>query len=173
MRKLCLLAAIVTACWSMAGCTAAYNARTVNSPDWRFAATCYVRGAMGRSYLADTKKRIVVSIFALPPGAKERSEREIKEAQARGAWTGPDNPGAVVTATNRLLFRKEYWLRSSDLEWNSSWGAQDDLSITFYDYGAGVEGPYSLQSTAPKRVLRTLNYHFDSGLGVYREVIRQ
>src|SRR5690242_11847422 len=99
-----LLAAIA---WSLTGCTAAYNSRTANSPDWRNATTVYIRGAMGRSYLADTKKKIVVSIFALSPDAQERIKREKQEASAKEVWTGPDNPGAVVTSTNTLLFRKE------------------------------------------------------------------
>ncbi len=167
-RKSPLIAVI-----GLTGCTAAYNTRTVNSPDWKFGATCYVRGAVGRSYLADTKKRIVVSVFALSPDAKDRNEKEKREALTKGVWTGPENPGAIVTATNKLLFRKEYWLRGSDLEWSSSWGPEHDLTITFYDFGAGVEVPYSSQNPASKRVLRVLTYQSDPGLGTYHEVVQQ
>jgi hypothetical protein len=60
-------------------------------------------------------------------------------------------------------------LRGSDLEWTSRWDEQDSLSITFFDYGAGVEVPYSSRDAAPKRNLRTLNYQFDSGPGIFRE----
>lgn len=170
-KSRCRLMAIAALSCCMFGCSAAYNARTVNSSDWKYGATCYIRGAMGRSYLSDTKKKIVVSIFALSPDAKARSEREEKEALAAGVWRGPGNPGATVTATDPVLFRKEYSLRASDLEWSSAWGDQDTLSITFYDYGPGVEVPYSSRDVAPKRVLQTLNYRFDSGLGSYKEQI--
>jgi hypothetical protein len=124
---------------------------------------------MGRSYLDETEKRVEVSIFALPPDAKERSQREEREASASGVWTGSHNPGAIVTSTNTLLFRKEYRLKGSDLEWSARWGEQHNLSIIFYDYGSGVEIAYASRNEAPKRTIRTVNYQFDSGLGTYRE----
>jgi hypothetical protein len=164
------LAAMAALCWLLAGCSAAYNARAVNSPDWRFAATCRIHGAAGRSYLAETQKKVEVSVFALSPDAKQRSQQEKKEAEARGVWTGPESPGAIVTATNTLLFKKEYRLRGSDVQWISRWEEHDSLSIAFFDYGAGVEVPYSSRDTAPKRSLCTLHYQLDSSSGVYREM---
>lgn len=169
-KKCGLLAVVSAIAWFLSGCTAAYNARTVNSPDCKYATTCYIRGSLGRSYLADTKKKIIISIYALSPDAKERAEREKEEALKAGVWSGPGNPGAIVTATNALLYRKEYRVKGSDLNWSSVWGEEDNLTIVFYDYGAGVEIPYSSQNIAPKRFLRTMNYQFDSGLGIYKEV---
>ena len=169
VKKCGLLIAAAAICWSFIGCTAAYNVGTNHSPDWNCAATCYIRGSFGRSYVADTKKKIVISIFALSPDTKQRIEKERKEALAAGVWRGPHNPGALVTETNVLLFRKEYWIKGSDLHWSSSWGEQNDLTIVFYDYGKGTDIPYSSEDVARKRILRTINYKFDSGLGIYRE----
>lgn len=159
----------VAVCWFLSGCTAAYNARTVNSPDWKYAARCRIRGSFGRSYLADTRKKIVVSIFELSPNANERSKSEEREASQAGVWRGSHNPGAIVMETNKLLFQKEYWVKGSDLNWNSEWGRQDDLTIVFYDYGANVEGPYTAENVAPKRFLQTIHYEFDPDLGIYKE----
>jgi hypothetical protein len=169
IKRCSLLTAAAVICSSLIGCTAAYNVRTVNSPDWKCAATCYIRGSFGRSYLADTKKKIVISIFAVSPDAKERSEKEAKEASAAGVGRGDHNPGAIITATNTLLFRKEYWVKGSDLNWSSLWGEHNNLAIVFYDYGAGVGIPYSSENDAPNRLLRTIHYQFDSGVGIYRE----
>src|SRR2546425_11741837 len=101
VKRCVLLATLAAVCWLLSGCTAANNAGTVHSPDWKYAATCYIRGSYGRSYLADTQKKIVISIFSLSPDAQERSEREKKEASTAG-WSGQHNPGAIVTETNTL-----------------------------------------------------------------------
>ena len=153
----------------LCGCSAAYNIQTVNSPEWNHAVTCYVRGSLGRSYLAETKKKVVVSIVALPSGTKERSEREIKEASAAGGWSSDHNPGAIAVPTDTLLFRKEYRIRGSDIEWTSAWGPAEDITVVFYDYGAGVDVPYEARAVSPKRVLRTIHYEYDSDTGIYRE----
>jgi hypothetical protein len=34
-------------------------------------------------------------------------ESETREALAAGVWKGSENPGSIVTATNKLVFRKE------------------------------------------------------------------
>ena len=169
VKRCGLFVASVVFCWLISGCTAAYNARTVNSPDWKYGATCHIRGSLGRSYLADTKKKVAVSIFALSPDAKRRSENEKKAASAAGGWSGDHNPGAIVIPTNTLLFRKEYRIKSSDLNWSSAWGEHQDLTIVFYDYGPGVEVPYASRNVAPKRLLRTMNYQFNPDLGIYFE----
>ena len=168
-----LLPILVAICCLLNGCSAAYNARTVNSPDWKYGATCYIRGSLGRSYLADTKKKVVVTIFALSPDAKARSENEEKAASAAGGWSGDHNPGAIVIPTNALVFRKEYRIKSSDLNWSSTWGESNNLTIVFFDYGPGVEVPYASLNVAPKRLLRTMNYQVNPGLGIYWEVPSQ
>jgi hypothetical protein len=155
-----LLAVTVTLLLASIGCTAAYNVRTVESPDWKYAASCYVRGAFGRSYVAETKKSVVVQIYALEPHAKELVEKELKEARAAAVWRS--NPGAPPI--NRRLFESKYSLKASSLEWNAVWGPHDDLSISFYDYGPGVSS-----ENVPKRSLRTISYRFDSGAGTYKE----
>jgi hypothetical protein len=48
----------------LSGCTAAYNTRTITSPDGKYEVVCHIRGALGRSYVAETQKKIAISIFA-------------------------------------------------------------------------------------------------------------
>src|SRR5262249_52603204 len=142
LRRCGLLVVAITVSTTLTGCMAAYDRRTVDSPDWKYSATCYVRGAFGRSYIAETKKTIEISIYALAPNTKERVEKEKKEAVAAGVWRSDHNPGASVLPSNKLLFRKTYQMKASDLEWSSVWKDGDALSIVFYDYGRNVESPY-------------------------------
>lgn len=147
---------------TLVGCAAAYNARTVDSPNWKYAANVYIRGALGRSYVRETEKLVRVSIYALKPDAKESSAREMREAAASGTWRSKPND----SVTDTLLFEKQYWVKGSAIEWEPVWGSQGDLSITLYDDGPGVS---SERKDAPKRILKTMNYHFDTHNGVYRE----
>src|SRR5882762_4185601 len=93
IKQWSLLALTVALSFASVGCTATYNTRTVESPDWKYAVTCYIRGSFGRSYVAETKKRIVIGIYSLAPNAKLLREKEIQEALAARVWRS--NPGAV------------------------------------------------------------------------------
>ena len=156
----------VVVCVIFTGCGAAYNARTVESPDWKYAANCYIRGGFGHSYVHDDKKLVRVSIYALKANSKEIEEKEKREAANSTTWMS--KPGD--SGTNKLLFEKQYWVKGSALDWNSNWGSQSDFSITFYDYGPGVS---SAEKDAPKRFLKTLKYRFDPMDGVYKEAAAQ
>jgi hypothetical protein len=147
---------------ALVGCTAAYNARTVDSPDWKYAANCYIRGSFGHSYVREDHKLIVVSIYALKPGAKESEEKEMREAAASSGWMS--NP--TDSGTNTLLFEKQYRVKGSNIDWKSVWGSQGDLSITLYDNG--LESSSSKKDIST-RLLKTMNYHFDTNDGLYRE----
>jgi hypothetical protein len=101
------------------GCTAAYHVRTVNSPEWKYAAICYIRGGLG-CYIHEDEKLIKVSIYALKPDAKESSEREMREAAADGIWRSSPN-GSKIKA---LLFENRYWVKGSAIAWEPDWGPQ-------------------------------------------------
>jgi hypothetical protein len=134
-----LATAVILFC-NLLGCTAAYNSRWVSAPDGRHKVCCYVRGAWGRGYLADTHKKVIVTIYASVPNQKSLQ-----------------------------LLEKEYRIKGSDVEWRAEWTARDDLSIVFYDYGPRVESPYSLEDAAPKRTLATIKYRFDANSNTYAE----
>jgi hypothetical protein len=106
-----------------------------------------------------------VSIYELKPGAKDFEEKEKQKAVASGVWVS-DPSG---DQRSRLLFEKQYWVNGSGLEWNSDWTSQNDLSIIFFDYGAGVS---DAKKEAAKRILKTLKYHFSSD-GIWREDLGQ
>ena len=119
----------------LSGCMAAYNERTVTSPSGKYGTICHIRGALGRSYVAETKKKITVSIFL------------------RGA-------------TPTLLFQKQYQIRGSAIEWESTWDDETHLSLVFSDVGPGAD---SQTQGARKRILRSIDYSFDSETGKVRE----
>ncbi len=163
---------IVACLLTLVGCTYAYNQRTVNSPDWKYGVTCYVRGSYGRSYVADTKKMVVVWVNSLAPDAKERVEKERKQVYQPGVWVSfPDYlPGAIVIRDDPCLFTNTSWIKGSDVEWTAEWGNEDDVVISFYDYGARAAVPYALQKQAPTRSLRTIHLTFDKISKAYKEV---
>lgn len=169
--NLVLAGALFFVAITVLGCAAAYNARTGRSPDWKYSATCYVRGTMGHSYIAETKKTIVISIFALPPNAKERSGQYNKEAEAKGQSKGTNNPDALPRISKTLLFRKDYLIKASALEWKAEWKNQHDLSIVFYDFGPNIEKQYAGNKTLSERLLCTNNFRFDPRLETYVEAL--
>src|ERR1700722_878637 len=150
--RLALRAAAACLFLPLVGCTYGYYEHTQHSPDWKYAATCYLQGAKGRSLGANTKKMLVVSINSLAPDVQERIKREEKwlEAQTNGFNVTDHMPGALVTSNDPLLFRKTYWVKGSDVEWAVEWRKDDEVSLSFYDCGAGAEVPYELRQTAPQ-----------------------
>lgn len=161
-KQLGMLSITLVALVAELGCAAGYNAHTDDSPDSKFAARCYLRGGFGRNYYAETKKVLVVSIFALDPASKAFAEKEKREAAAAGRWES--HPG--IGPTNTLVFEKKYSLKGSAVEWNSVWGPKNELTLIFLDDGPGVS---TMEKDHPKRILRTLNYHFDPDLRMYKE----
>src|SRR5258708_25557848 len=104
IKRWCLLAAALIVLITPLGCMSAYIAHTVDAPDGRHSVYCHIRGAGGRSYLAETYKKVFIEIYALAPDAKERAEREKKEAVAAGVWTSDHNPGASIIPSDKFLF---------------------------------------------------------------------
>jgi hypothetical protein len=143
---------------SLAGCTYAYNERAVNSPDWKYGVTCFVRGSYGRSYDANTKKVVVVSINSLAADAKERSEIEQKTVYQH--WRSDHLPGQIVLWSDPLLFRSTNRIKGHDVEWSAEWGDQDELTLHFFDSEAG-------------NMLRTMHFRFDAAMGRYAEDLTQ
>jgi len=169
IKRWYLLAVTLTAVIAPLGCMSAYNAHSVDAPDGRHSVYCHIRGAGGRSYLAESYKKIFIEIYAVAPDAKERAERAKQEAVAN-LWRSDYNPSTNFPV-DTLLFRSVYRIKASALEWTAQWGDHDALSILFYDYGPGVEGPVSAKTEGqfPKRFLRTLVYRFDATSNTYIE----
>src|SRR5260370_40922620 len=91
IKRWYLLAVTLSALITPLGCMSAYNAHTVDAPDGRHSVNCHIRGAGGRSYLAENYKKVFIEIYALAPDAKERAEREKKQALEAGVWTSGHN----------------------------------------------------------------------------------
>jgi hypothetical protein len=162
----CVLLVSVALSASFLGCAAAYNARNDFAPDYRRSVDCYIRGAFGRKYYSDTYKKVVVSISSHGPNDRTLLEQDLKRARASGVSVSHPIPGLET----KLLFKREYGIRGSDLHWRAEWGPHDSLSIVFYDYGRGVALPYSSMEAAPKRLLRSINYSYDPNTGKYSEL---
>jgi hypothetical protein len=155
----CLLSAAVL------GCAAAYNARTDLAPDDRHAVRCYIRGASGRNYYRDTSKRIVVSVYSHGPDDKKLLEQDFQRQTSTGVFVAHTIPGLQT----KLLLEKQYCIKGSDVSWRSVWRPDNSFSIVFYDYGHDEAVPYASIQSAPKRLLLTINFTYDSTTGGYTE----
>jgi hypothetical protein len=153
-NRLVLFASVPILLFPLIGCTYAYNERAVHSLDWKYGVTCFVRGSYGRSYDANTKKLVIVTINTLAPDARERVEKEQKKVYKPGVWYSfPDHlPGQIVLSSDPLLFRSTNRIKGRDVKWSADWGEQDELSLHFYDSEAG-------------NMLRTMHFRFDAALG--------
>ncbi len=161
----CKFLVFLAVSFNLLGCAAAYNSRHDIAPDDRHSVCCYIRGAFGRNYYDETYKKILVSIYSRGPNDKMLLERDLQEQRMSGVYVSHPIPGLEM----KVIFEKEYRLKGSDLSWRSVWSPQNSLSIVFYDSGPGAAIPYSSQEITPKRLLRTINYSFDSNTGNYKE----
>lgn len=161
----CKLLVSVALSASLLGCTAAYNTRNDLTTDYRHSVVCYIRGAFGHKYYSDTYKKVVISIYSHGPNDRKLLDQDFQKQKASGVFVSHPISGLET----KLLFRKEYRVKGSDLHWRAVWDPADSLSIIFYDYGRGVALPYSSMKTAPERLLRTIDYSRDPSTGAYTE----
>ncbi|MCW5554630.1 MAG: hypothetical protein KIS67_21025 [Verrucomicrobiae bacterium] len=69
----------------------------------------------------------------------------------------------------RLLFRKEYRVRGSDIGWEAIWNGNHELTVVIYDYGAGVQFHGFKESEPPRRNIRSLKYRFNPSSANFTE----
>jgi hypothetical protein len=67
------------------------------------------------------------------------------------------------------LFAKSYCVRGSDVSWDCAWDTNDNVTVVLYDYGLGVSHYDLSPNSPPKRIIRTLRYHFDPNTGKFEE----
>ncbi len=159
-KRACTHALAIVVSITLLGCSAAYNARSYWAPDGRHSVNCYIRGAFGRNYYAETNKKLIVTIYAHGPNDKILIEKDGHEAEVAGVWVSHTIPGIET----KLVFTREYRMKGSSVEWLPTWREPDELSIMFYDHGRNVTS----EGTS-RRLLRTINYRFDVIEGTYKE----
>jgi hypothetical protein len=152
-----LMAALLFISLICCGCAAAYNSRHDLAPGERHSVECYIRGAYGYRYYSETKKKVVVTIYARGPNDTKLLKEDEENQRKTGVWISHPIPGLQI----HPIFEKTYQIRGSSVSWRSSWGESNDLAIVFYDYGVDEAGPTGSQSPAGQRLLRRLEYHFD------------
>jgi hypothetical protein len=151
---------------ALLGCAAAYNVRTDLSPDERHAVSCYVRGAFGRDYYSETRKRIIVTIYSRGPN----DSKLLKDDMERQAETGVNVTHEIPGLEIKQVFEKKYWITGSSVNWRSVWRPDRGVSVVLYDFGRNKESPYGAMKTAPERALCTLDFAFDPATSGYVEV---
>jgi hypothetical protein len=114
---LCLIGLATTLC----GCMHTYIAGGLgrDSPDGKYRVTIVSHGASGQAYVDKTKKRVYVSVW---PMATNSLPAFLQPK--------PDNPPPVFQAKHIFV--------AGDLWWHTRWLTNDEVEITFYDYGDKV-----------------------------------
>src|SRR5215469_4634251 len=131
--KHCLLVSLlILAAVYCLGCTSTYVGGGDDSPDGKYVATVYVRGAGGHAYLEDTKKTVYVTL-----GTKDKVRGTVVKNTHNGAITS-ETFVAVNGTPGKSLLDKKYHIQGSGVRWDASWGKGDELTLSFYDYGPGV-----------------------------------
>lgn len=127
MKSSTILLLIIVANLVFSGCTHTYIARNpVRSPDDQYKLGVSSHGASGKAYTDTTKKRVFV-------------------------WLGPhaaDNPAPPLY--------KKYVFMAADLDWDTKWNGNNEVTIDFFDYGEGVS--QSGADSIPKNPIASLTF---------------
>ncbi len=68
-----------------------------------------------------------------------------------------------------LVYNKMFVLTASSLDWNVSWDQQSNISVTFFDYGIGIDSSEGANNNKPKRTIKTVNLRFDQKTRKFNE----
>jgi hypothetical protein len=69
--------------------------------------------------------------------------------------------------SNRLL-EKEYHVKGSDVSWRAIWDEHNNLKLTIYDFGIGVDSS-AANKGAPTNWIATYHYTFDTNTHTFNE----
>ena len=67
------------------------------------------------------------------------------------------------------LFTKEYYFKSSDVQLETSWDKEDNLSVVVYDYGPGVYWENARKAGSPSNHIAAVSLILDKHTGKYHE----
>jgi hypothetical protein len=161
--KSCLFTGLLIFSVVFDGCMATYIAGTDDSSDGKYLAGVHIRGAGGRSYIDNTSKTVFITIET-----KGNQTATIVTNYQNGAIIS-EKVVAVSGKEGKLLLEKKYHVRGSDVSWDDTWGKDDSLTITLYDYGPGILSNDARKNGVPKRIIRVLHYYLDSKSGLFVE----
>ena len=160
----CLLAGLlITTVICCAGCISTYIAGSDTSPDAQYVIYGHIRGAGGHAYIDDTWKTVFITLET------KGTQRPTIVTNYQDGVIVSEEVVAVSGKPGKLLLKKSYLVRGSDVCWNAVWGKDDSVTVSLYDYGPGVYWEDGRKKGAAKREIRTLQYVLDSKRGRFVE----
>ena len=65
------------------------------------------------------------------------------------------------------LFKEKFKVTGSDVCWDAKWDSKDNLVLSIYDFGPGIDRYDAVQKGSPTNHIRTVIYHFNSKAGIF------